>query len=120
MFRTFIQTREFSKNWDKLGFRDEDLRKLELTLLENPDAFPVMQGTGGLRKIRVSRENEGKSGGARVCYVDFVVEKVIYLITVYPKNQKDNLMQTECNNIKKMIQQLKLNLSLWNRKETDV
>ena len=40
MFRTFIQTREFSKNWDKLGFRDEDLRKLELTLLENPDAFP--------------------------------------------------------------------------------
>ena len=51
MFRTFIQTREFSKNWDKLGFRDEDLRKLELTLLENPDAFPVMQGTGGLRKL---------------------------------------------------------------------
>ena len=47
MFRTFIQTREFSKNWDKLGFRDEDLRKLELTLLENPDAFHVMQGTGG-------------------------------------------------------------------------
>lgn len=120
MFRTFIQTHEFSKNWDKLGFRDEDLRKLELTLLENPDAFPVMQGTGGLRKIRVSRENEGKSGGTRVCYVDFVVEKVIYLITVYPKNQKDNLTQTECNNIKKMIQQLKLNLSLWNRKETDV
>ena len=120
MFRTFIQTREFSKNWDKLGFRDEDLRKLELTLLENPDAFPVMQGPGGLRKIRVSRENEGKSGGTRVCYVDFVVEKVIYLITVYPKNQKDNLTQTECNNIKKMIQQLKLNLSLWNRKETDV
>ena len=82
--------------------------------------IPVMQGTGGLRKIRVSRENEGKSGGARVCYVDFVVEKVIYLITVYLKNQKDNLTQTECNNIKKMIQQLKLNLSLWNRKETDV
>ena len=52
--------------------------------------------------------------------MDFVVEKVIYLITVYPKNQKDNLTQTECNNIKKMIQQLKLNLSLWNRKETDV
>ena len=49
MFRTFIQTREFSKNWDKLGFRDEDLRKLELTLLENPDAFPVMQGKLGFR-----------------------------------------------------------------------
>ena len=30
MVRTFIQTREFSRNWDKLGFKDEDLRKLEL------------------------------------------------------------------------------------------
>ena len=34
MVRTFIQTREFSRNWDKLGFKDEDLRKLELELLE--------------------------------------------------------------------------------------
>ena len=37
MVRTFIQTREFSRNWDKLGFKDEDLRKLELELLENSD-----------------------------------------------------------------------------------
>ena len=30
MTRTFIQTNEFSKNWDNLGFDDEDLRLLEL------------------------------------------------------------------------------------------
>ncbi len=30
MTRTFIQTNEFSKNWDILGFDDEDLRLLEL------------------------------------------------------------------------------------------
>lgn len=29
MIRTFIQTREFSRNWDELGFDDEDLRMLE-------------------------------------------------------------------------------------------
>ena len=93
---------------------------MELTLLENPDAFPVMQGTEGYGKLGFRVKMKERVGGTRVCYVDFVVEKVIYLITVYPKNQKDNLTQTECNNIKKMIQQLKLNLSLWNRKETDV
>ena len=48
MVRTFIQTREFSRNWDKLGFKDEDLRKLELELLENSDLHPVIKGTGGL------------------------------------------------------------------------
>ena len=91
MVRTFIQTREFSRNWDKLGFKDEDLRKLELELLENSDLHPVIKGTGGLRKIRIPFANEGKSGSARVCYVDFVVQEVIYLITVYSKNEKENL-----------------------------
>ncbi len=62
MVRTFIQTREFSRNWDKLGFKDEDLRKLELELLENSDLHPVIKGTGGLRKIRIPFANEGKSG----------------------------------------------------------
>ena len=76
MVRTFIQTREFSRNWDKLGFKDEDLRKLELELLENSDLHPVIKGTGGLRKIRIPFANEGKSGSARVCYVDFVVQEV--------------------------------------------
>lgn len=104
MVRTFIQTREFSRNWDKLGFKDEDLRKLELELLENSDLHPVIKGTGGLRKIRIPFANEGKSGSARVCYVDFVVQEVIYLITVYSKNEKENLSQAERNGIKSLIE----------------
>lgn len=60
--------------------------------------------------MRFSFENEGKSGGVRVCYVDFVVERVIYLITVYPKSEKDNLSQSERNNIKMLIEVLKRNL----------
>ena len=103
MVRTFIQTREFSRNWDKLGFKDEDLRKLELELLENSDLHPVI-------KIRIPFANEGKSGSARVCYVDFVVQEVIYLITVYSKNEKENLSQAERNGIKSLIEQLKLKL----------
>ena len=62
MTKTFIQTKEFSKNWDRLGFGDKDLRKLELELLRNASMYPVIKGTGGLRKIRFSFENEGKSG----------------------------------------------------------
>ncbi len=110
MFRTFIQTHEFSKNWDRLGFNDDDLRKLELQLLKDPSAFPVIQGTGGLRKMRFSMKNRGKSGSVRVCYVDFVFEKVIYLITVYLKNEKDNLTPSECNGIRKVIELLKMSL----------
>ena len=91
MTRAFIQTAEFSRNWDRLGFDDEDLRLLELDIMKHPDKYPVMQGTGGLRKARVALENKGKSGGARVCYVDFVFAETVYLITVFGKKEKANL-----------------------------
>ena len=110
MTRTFIQTKEFSKNWDRLGFNDDDLRRLELELLKNPKTGKVIPGTGKLRKMRFSYENEGKSGSTRICYVDFLAKETIYLITVYPKNEKDNLSKAECNAIKKMILQLEENL----------
>ena len=110
MTRTFIQTAEFSRNWDRLGFDDEDLRILELDIMKHPDKYPVMQGTGGLRKARVALENKGKSGGARVCYVDFVFAEVVYLITVYSKKEKDNISREERNEIKKAIELLRKGL----------
>lgn len=110
MTRTFIQTREFSSNWDRLGFDDEDLRKLEFNIMSNYDKYPVIKGTGGLRKARYARRDRGKRGGVRVCYVDFVMEETIYLITVYPKNEKDNLSHNERNEIKKMIMLLESSL----------
>ncbi len=110
MTRTFIQTAEFSRNWDRLGFDNEDLRILELNIMEYPDRYPIMRGTGGLRKARIAIDNKGKSGGARVCFVDFVFAETVYLITVYGKKEKDNLSQEERNNIKKVIEALKKSL----------
>ena len=110
MTRTFIQTNEFSKNWDSLDFDDEDLRLLELSILEDPEKYPIMKGTGGLRKARISLDRKGKSGGARDCFVDFIFVETIYLITVYGKKEKDNLSKAERNLIKKMIDTLKKTL----------
>ena len=36
MTRTFIQTDEFSRNWDEFGFTDDDLRRLEFDIMMNP------------------------------------------------------------------------------------
>lgn len=110
MTRTFIQTREFIKNWEDLGLNDNDLRRLELLIMSDPQIGAVMRGTGKLRKLRFALDNRGKSGSARVCYVDFLSLETVYLITAYPKNVKENLTNAERNNIKKMIDQLEQNL----------
>lgn len=62
MTRTFIQTDEFVKNWERLGLTDDDMRRLELEILKNPKIGSVIRGTGGLRKLRFSFENKGKAG----------------------------------------------------------
>ena len=110
MTRTFIQTDEFVKNWERLGLTDDDMRRLELEILKNPKIGSVIRGTGGLRKLRFSFENKGKSGSTRICYVDFLLLETVYLITIYPKNEKENLTKAECNNIKKMIDALEKTL----------
>lgn len=110
MTRTFIQTREFTRNWDDLGLNDDDLRRLELQIMSDPQIGAVMRGTGKLRKMRFALENGGKSGGMRVCYVDFLLLEMVYLITVYPKSMKENLTSAERNDIKKMIMKLEESL----------
>ena len=87
-----------------MGMTDTDLRRLQEELLVNPDIGKVMQGTGGVRKMRFAFERHGKSGGVRVIYVDFVVKEKLYLITAYPKSEKDNLTKAERNELKRLVQ----------------
>lgn len=110
MTKTFIQTTLFEKQWDALGLRDEDLCRLEYEIMTEPQAGVVIPGTGRLRKRRFAIEGKGKSSGARVCYVDFVVLDTIYLFSIYSKSKKVNLSKEECNNIKKMIDKLEQSL----------
>ena len=109
MNRTFIEVPMFTKKWHELGLTDEELRNLENVLLENPKAGDAIQGTGGLRKIRVSMESKGKGkrGGARVIYVDIEVKETIYFINVYTKNEKDDLTEDEKKAFTTMVKILK-------------
>ena len=104
MKRTFIETNEFTRKWEQLGLTDEDLRKLENSILENPQIGKIIKGTGKLRKMRFRLPGRGKRGSTRVCYVDFLLEETVYMITTYAKNEKENLSQKERNDIKKAIE----------------
>lgn len=50
---------------------------------------------GGLRKMRVARAGGGKSGGYRTVYVFGGTHIPIFLVTVFAKNEKDNLGKAE-------------------------
>ena len=105
--RTFIEVPLFSKCWAEIGLGEDDLLALQIMLLKDPQSGPVMEGTGGIRKVRFPLENRGKSGSVRVCYTDFEEYEMIYLITAFTKADQENLTKDEKKVLKKLIKALK-------------
>ena len=59
LIRTFIEIPLFSKRWTEIGLDEDDLLDLQIMLLKNPESGPVMEGTGGIRKVRFPLKNRG-------------------------------------------------------------
>lgn len=86
--REFIILPSFDIKWKRLGLNDYDLKRLENELLHNPKSGSVMQGTGGVRKMRFAFENKGKSGSTRIIYVDLrLAKRYIYWMST-PRRRK--------------------------------
>ncbi len=103
----FVITLEFDNLWSETGNDDEELRHLQNYLLINPKIGNVISGTEGLRKLRWSIKGKGKRGGIRVLYIDIEEYKIIYLISLLKKNEKDNLTAKDKTLIKKKISLIK-------------
>ena len=104
--RMFIHTKVFDRQWESIGCNDDDLLELQKAICENPKGYPVIRGTDGVRKIRIALESRGKSGGARVLYVDFVMSGVVGLLYAYPKGVKENIDDSERKILKAMVGQI--------------
>ena len=59
--------------------------------MRDPDAGPVIPGSGGVRKLRWAAQGRGKRGGYRVIYNVRRVHGVIWMLTMYPKNVAENI-----------------------------
>ena len=76
----------------------DDLEVLKKELIENPK-IGVSLGEN-VRKIRmaIASKGKGKSGGARVITCDVLIDienTDIYLLTIYDKNEQDDISYNE-------------------------
>jgi putative transcriptional regulator len=63
--------------------------------VRDPHAGVLIQGTGGLRKLRVAAQGNGKRGGARLIY--FVVDPAqqCRMLLIYRKGVQDDLSEDQ-------------------------
>jgi mRNA-degrading endonuclease RelE of RelBE toxin-antitoxin system len=65
---TVIETPAFLDDLKKHGLNEEERRELINYLAAYPKSGDIIQGTGGVRKVRFAGKGKGKSGGYRVVY----------------------------------------------------
>lgn len=84
---------------------DEAFRQLQQLLMLNPEAGALIQGTGGLRKLRFAdeRRSKGKRGGLRVIYYWWDAGLQFWLFTVYDKDERSDLTKAQRETLKQMI-----------------
>ena len=84
---------------------DESFRALQNALLENPEAGDVIEGTGGMRKVRHAdaRRGKGKRGGLRVIYFWWKAGAQFWLYAMYDKDATNDLSAKERAALKAML-----------------
>jgi hypothetical protein len=100
-----VELRPFTEGWKDLGLGDDDLLALQVMLMLDPKAAPVVKSTGGLRKTRFAPASwgTGKSGAARIAYVYLQEYGTVVLAIAYSKNEKDDLTPEEKSSIRAEI-----------------
>jgi mRNA-degrading endonuclease RelE of RelBE toxin-antitoxin system len=78
--QTIVELPEFKNKSDKLLSNTEILSIINY-LAAHPAAGDMMQGTGGIRKLRWSAQGKGKSGGVRVIYYYHNQTMPLFLLT---------------------------------------
>ena len=85
-------------------WQDAERQEFINWIAATPDAGDLIVGTGGLRKVRWSRQGMGKRGGVRVVTYEVRSDGVVWLLIGYTKAKFDNLPNDFLNALKQEIQ----------------
>jgi hypothetical protein len=99
---TFIETRLFTKLVGSY-LSEEEYTEVQFQLAADPGRGAVVPGAGGVRKLRWRQPGRGKRGGIRVIYYARLHTGVIWMLTIYAKNEPENIAPHILRRIKEEI-----------------
>ena len=100
---TFIETKLFTRLVQEY-LPDQEYSELQNALIANPETGAVIPGSGGVRKLRWRAPGRGGRSGYRVIYFVKATSRVFWMLTIYPKNMKDNIPAHILRQIRKEVE----------------
>jgi hypothetical protein len=102
MLLTVAELPEYLRTAGKL-LVEAERRAIVDYLAAHPAAGDLIEGTGGVRKLRWARGGRGKSSGVRVIYYFHSEAMPLYLLTMFAKNERANLSKAERNELADLV-----------------
>ncbi|HXM80758.1 MAG TPA: type II toxin-antitoxin system RelE/ParE family toxin [Burkholderiales bacterium] len=99
---SFIETKLFSRLLSEY-LTDDEYAQLQAALADAPDRGALVPGSGGVRKLRWSQPGRGKRGGIRVVYYAKTRDGIIWMLTIYAKNEEASIPAHVLRKIKEEI-----------------
>jgi mRNA-degrading endonuclease RelE of RelBE toxin-antitoxin system len=83
----------------------EEYRKVQAALVNRPNLGSVIEGSGGLRKLRWGVHGRGKRGGVRIIYYWAAEQERLLMLFVYAKTVRDDLTPTQLKILRKIVEE---------------
>ena len=100
---TVVESPIFQKLWP-LYWDEEERAEFASHIAANPEEGAVIIGSGGVRKIRWSRQGTGKSGGVRIIYLTRTEDGEVYLLTMFAKSAKESIPLAVIKEIRRALE----------------
>ena len=84
---------------------DDDYRLVQEALLRRPAQGDLIEGTGGIRKLRWREEGRGKRGGLRLIYYWHAEREIILMLFLYRKSEQKDLTADQKRILAKAVRQ---------------
>lgn len=78
---------------------------LQVALLLRPTQGALLQGGGGLRKLRWGAPGRGKRGGVRLIYHWESGTQTFYMLYLYTKNEQGDLTTAQLKILAKLVRE---------------
>ena len=105
VMHSVVETPAYLKDAEAI-FTTMEREAIVTMVASDPLCGEILQGTGGVRKVRVGRGGKGKSGGARVVYIHYNASNPVFLLAAFAKNEKANLSKAERNALAAFVKTL--------------
>ena len=100
-----VATKIYGRKVGKI-LTDTERQTAETQIVADPTFWPVIAGTGGVRKARAARGSSGKRGGSRIIYYYWSSHETVFLLTAYAKSAQADLTAADKKALRDIVKSL--------------